>query len=59
MIYERAKTLPADLQAEALRYLEYLTLRRQSESENREWAQFSSTQLLAQYSPEDAIYDEE
>ena len=58
-IYERAKTLPDDLQTEALHYLDYLTLRRQAEMEDREWAQFSAAQLLAQYAPEDAIYDKE
>jgi len=25
--------------------------------EDREWAQFSAAQMLAQYAPEDAIYD--
>ena len=58
-IYERAKTLPAELQAEALHYLDYLALRRQSEMESREWSQFSATQLLAHYSPEDGVYDKE
>jgi len=58
-IYERAKTLPAELQAEALHYLDYLALRRQAEMEDRGWAQFSAVQFLAQYSHEDAIYDKE
>ncbi|MBI4026193.1 MAG: DUF2281 domain-containing protein [Verrucomicrobia bacterium] len=59
MIYDRAKTLPEELQAEALHYLDYLLLRRQAEAEDREWARFSATQLLAHYAPEDAIYDKE
>jgi hypothetical protein len=29
-----------------------------AEKEDREWRQFSATQLARQYSPEDAIYDE-
>ena len=29
------------------------------EKEDKEWSQFSSAQLARQYSPEDAIYDEE
>ena len=58
-IYEKAKTLPDNLQTEALHYLDYLLLRRQAEVEDREWAQFSAAQLLAQYAPEDAIYDKE
>jgi Protein of unknown function (DUF2281) len=58
-IYERAKTLPDDLQAEALHYLDYLVLRRQMESEDREWTQFAASQLANQYANEDAIYDEE
>jgi hypothetical protein len=58
-IYERAKTLPDDLQAEALHYLDYLMLRRQIESEDGEWTQFAAGQLANQYAAEDAIYDEE
>jgi hypothetical protein len=58
-IYERAKTLPDDLQAEALHYLDYLMLRRQMESEDREWAQFATSQLANQYAADDAIYDKE
>ena len=58
-IYERAKTLPDDLQSEALHYLDYLMLRRLGEMEDREWTRFSGAQFLAQYAPEDAIYDEE
>ncbi len=30
-----------------------------AEKEAKEWSQFSATQLARQYSPEDAIYDEE
>jgi hypothetical protein len=59
IIYERAKKLPDELQAEALHYLDYLLLRRKAEAHDREWAQFSASQLLAQYAPEDAIYDKE
>jgi hypothetical protein len=58
-IYERAKALPDDLQAEALHYLDYLALRRRMESEDREWTQFAASQLANQYAPEDSIYDEE
>ncbi len=58
-IYERAKTLPDDLQVEALRYLDYLMLRRQVESEDREWTEFAASQLASQYAAEDAIYDKE
>jgi hypothetical protein len=28
-----------------------------AEKENKEWSEFSATQLARQYSPEDAIYD--
>jgi len=58
-IYERAKTLPDDLQVEALRYLDYLFLCRQAETEDREWPQFAASQLASQYGPEDAVYDKE
>lgn len=58
-IFERAKTLPGDLQKDALHYLDYLLLRRQAEAEDRQWTQFSAAQLLKQYATEDAIYDQE
>ena len=58
-IYERAKTLPDNLQAEALRYVDYLLLCRRAEAEDREWVEFAASQLANLYAPEDAVYDEE
>jgi len=58
-IFERAKSLPDDLQSEALHYVDYLVLRRQAQMEDREWVRHSAAQLLSQYAPADAIYDEE
>lgn len=57
LIYERAKSLPGDLQTEALHYLDYLAA--VPAVADREWASFSATQLVAHYAPEDAVYDEE
>ena len=51
-IFERAKSLPDDLQSEALHYVDYLVLRRQAEMEDGEWVRHSAAQLLAQYAPE-------
>jgi hypothetical protein len=34
-------------------------IRRAAEKEDKEWSQFSAMQLARQYSPEDAIYDDE
>jgi hypothetical protein len=55
----RFEPLPGDLQKEALHYLDYLLLRQQAEAEDRQWTQFSAAQLLKQYAPEDAVYDQE
>ena len=59
MLFEKAKHLPENLQAEALHYVDFLLTRRASEKEDKEWSQFSATQLARQYSPEDGIYDDE
>jgi hypothetical protein len=59
MLFEKAKHLPENLQAEALHYVDFLLSRRSAEKEGKEWSQFSATQLAHQYSPEDAIYDDE
>jgi hypothetical protein len=59
MLFERAKHLPENLQAEALHYVDFLLTRRAAEEENKEWSQFSATQLARQYSPKDAICEEE
>ncbi len=59
MLFEKAKNLPENLQAEALHYVDFLLTRRATENEAREWSQFSTTQLAREYSPADAIYDDE
>ena len=59
MLFEKAKRLPENLQAEALHYVDFLLTRRAAEREDKEWSRFSATQLAQQYSPEDAIYDDE
>ena len=59
MIYDRARTLPEDLQKEALHYLEYLRQLRRAETEDRDWAALSAAQLARHYAPADAIYDQE
>lgn len=59
MIFEKTKHLPENLQAEALHYVDFLLTRRAAEKEDKEWSQFLTTQLARQYSPADAIYDDE
>jgi len=59
MIYDRARTLPEDLQKEALHYLEYLRQLRRAETEDRDWAALSAAQLSRHYAPADAIYDQD
>lgn len=52
MIFEKAE----NLQAEMLHYVDFLLARSAADKEDKEWSQFSATQLAAQYAPEDAIY---
>lgn len=59
LIFEKVRTLPAELQQEALCYVDSLLARRIENSENRTWSRFSAEQLAAQYAPEDAIYDQD
>jgi hypothetical protein len=59
MLFEKAKHLPENLQAEALHYVDFLLTRRASEKEDKEWSRFSAAQLARQYWPADAIYDDE
>ncbi len=59
MLFEKAKSLPENFQAEALHYVDFLLTRRASEKEDKEWSHFSAAQLSRQYSPADAIYDDE
>jgi hypothetical protein len=59
ILFEKAKILPENLQAEALHYVDFLLTRRAAEREERDWSHLSATQLARQYSPEDAIYDDE
>ena len=59
MIEEKAKSLPGDLQEEALHYVEFLLARLQVKAESADWAKFSGAQLEKQYGPADAIYDQD
>ncbi|MGH7971501.1 MAG: DUF2281 domain-containing protein [Limisphaerales bacterium] len=59
MIEEKAKSLPGDLQEEALHYVEFLLARLQARAESAEWAKFAGAQLGRQYGPVDAIYDQD
>ena len=59
MIEEKAKSLPRELQLEALHYVEFLFSRSEARAESTEWAKFSASQLEKQYGPADAIYDQD
>jgi hypothetical protein len=59
LIAEKSRALPADLQQEALHYVDYLLARQKESGESVEWSKFSSIQLAAQYAPGDAVYDED
>jgi hypothetical protein len=59
LIAEKSRALPADLQQEALHYVDYLLARQIESGESAEWSKLSAEQLAAQYAPGDAIYDED
>lgn len=58
-IARKTHALPAELQQEALHYVEYLLACQAEGTEVREWSQFSAEQLAIQYAPGDAIYDKD
>ena len=58
MIEKKAKSLPRELQVEALHYVEFLASRAEARAESAEWAKFSAAQLEKHYGPADAIYDQ-
>jgi hypothetical protein len=56
MLFEKAKHLPENLQAEALYCVDFLLSRRAAQKEDKEWSLFSASRLACRYSPEDAVY---
>ena len=59
LILEKTRRLPDELQREALHYVDSLLARQAESKENRDWSRFSAEQLASQYSPADAIYDQD
>lgn len=59
LILEKARKLPDELQQEALQYVDSLLARQAALNERHLWSHFSAQQLAAQYSPADAIYDQD
>jgi len=59
LILEKARKLPDELQQEALHYVDSLLARQAELNERHNWTRFSAQQLTAQYSPADAIYDQD
>ena len=59
LILEKTSQLPNELQQEALHYVDSLLARQAENMERRNWSRFSAEQLAAQYSPADAIYDQD
>ena len=59
MIFEKSRSLPAELQKEALDFVEFLLARKGESKEARDWSRFAAQQLAAQYAPADAIYDKD
>jgi hypothetical protein len=59
LLLEKASKLPDELQREALRFVDSLLARQADKAEQRNWSRFSAEQLAAQYSPADAVYDQD
>jgi hypothetical protein len=59
LLLEKTRELPDELQREALRYVDSLLARQAEKTERHDWSRFSADQLAAQYSPADAIYDQD
>jgi hypothetical protein len=59
LIFEKSRSLPGELQQEALDFVEFLLARKDEGREARDWSRFSAEQLAGQYAPGDAIYDED
>ena len=59
LILEKTRKLPDELQQDALHYVDSLVARQAELNERQNWSRFSAQQLAAQYSPADAIYDQD
>lgn len=59
LLLEKTSKLPDELQREALRYVDSLLARQAGKTERGDWSRFSAEQLAAQYSPADAVYDQD
>ena len=58
LIAKKASGLRSDYQRELLLYVDYLTQRQNESQETLDWSSASGAQLLREYAPGDAIYDE-
>ncbi len=59
LILEKARKLPDDLQLEALQFVDSLLSRQAELNERHLWSRYSAQQFANQYSPADAIYDQD
>jgi hypothetical protein len=59
LILEKTRKLPDELQLEALQFVDSLLSRQAELNERHLWSRFSAQQLSNQYSPADAIYDQD
>ncbi len=59
LIFEKSRSLPGELQQEALDFVEFLLARKAESSEAHDWSRFSAEQLAGQYAPPDAVYDQD
>jgi hypothetical protein len=57
LVFEKTRTLPDDLQQEALRFVDSLLAQKMELNDARAWSRFSAEQLASQYTPGDSVYD--
>ena len=59
VIFERAKGLPDGTSVGSFALCRVSASRCEPETEDKDWASFSTNQLLSVYGPADAVYDED
>ena len=59
LIFEKSRGLTAELQQEALDFVDFLSARQNAAKDARDWTRFSSEELSRQYASTDAVYDQD
>jgi hypothetical protein len=57
LVFEKTRSLPDELQQEALRFVDSLRAQGMELNDARTWSRFSAEQMASQYAPSDSVYD--